>query len=350
MKRYFNKPISIVVAIVLLFSGIHAGAQDTIRQKKFFTDTALLRATLSTDLGNLVSGKIKDNKQGGTFTLTGPDSSKIVSNISLNARGHMRKETCYMPPLKVQFNSDSTSPLASLKSLKLVVPCEFAATYQQLLLKEYMVYKIYNLFTDMSFRVRLVSLNIEDSKGKKKGFDSYGFFLEDIDQLAKRFHASKIEGQKIGAEATDKVQILLVYIFEYMIGNTDWSVPAEHNIKLIQDDSNSTAPPYAIPYDFDYSGLVNAPYAIPDPLLGIERVTERMYRGFPRTMEELEPVLQQFRDKKDAVYSLINNFDLFSPTSKKDMIKFLDDFYKTINKKSDIQVELIDKARQPGAI
>jgi len=137
-----------------------------------------------------------------------------------------------------------------------------------------------------------------------------------------------------------------VAIFQYMIGNTDWAVPVLHNIRLIYPKNDSTARPFAVAYDFDFAGLVNPDYAIPDPKLGIESVRDRLYRGFPRTMGELEEVIQKFKDEKDKIYALINNFELLSPATKKDMTGYLDDFYKTINNRSDIKYVFIDNARR----
>jgi hypothetical protein len=130
-----------------------------------------------------------------------------------------------------------------------------------------------------------------------------------------------------------------------MIGNTDWSVPNTHNIKLIFARKDEQALPFAVPYDFDYCGLVDASYAIPNEVIGTEKITERVYRGFPRTMEELQQSLALFRDKKSAIYSLINGFTLITERNRKIMISYLDDFYKTINNENSVKNIFIDKAR-----
>jgi hypothetical protein len=132
-----------------------------------------------------------------------------------------------------------------------------------------------------------------------------------------------------------------------MIGNTDWAVRNNHNIRLISSRADSTAnkPPYAVPYDFDYSGLVNTDYAVPTPELGIENVTERLYRGYPRTMQELQNVLLVFNEQKEKIFSLINNFEPLSAKNKNEMVDYLDEFYKTISNPRLVQSEFIDKAR-----
>jgi hypothetical protein len=131
-----------------------------------------------------------------------------------------------------------------------------------------------------------------------------------------------------------------------MIGNTDFSVPANHNIKLILPKADTMQAPYIVPYDFDYAGFVNAPYAIPDPMLGIEQVTERLYRGFARTLEELEEVLVLFRAKKPEIYALIDNFPPFEVYTKKDAKQFLNDFFEVIDSEKSIKAVFINSARR----
>jgi hypothetical protein len=257
----------------------------------------------------------------------------------------MRRKICHLPPLRLNFGADTTSPLRGLKSLKLVLSCDAIANFEQLLIKEYLVYKMYNLITDKSFRVRLMEINFEDVNGKKKGFKQHAFFMEDVDELAKRHHCEAVEGEMYLTDATDKMQITLVSIFEYMIGNTDWSVPNNHNIKLLRPVEGTIRRPIPVPYDFDYSGIVDAPYATPDPDLGLEFVTQRLYRGFPRTMEELAPLVQKFKDKKEEIYKVISDCNLLTPGNKKQMSNYLNDFFQVLERPNDIKSVFIDKAR-----
>ncbi len=164
------------------------------------------------------------------------------------------------------------------------------------------------MITDRSFRVRILNLNYQDSSGKKKTITQHAFLLEDFKQVAKRNNSENWTGKKIATEASDRRQTTIVSVFEYMIGNTDWAIPVSHNIKLLHSKSDSLSRPYAVPYDFDYSGFVNTNYAAPDERLGIANVRERLYRGFPRSMEELNDVLAIFNKQKANIYAAINNF------------------------------------------
>ena len=131
-----------------------------------------------------------------------------------------------------------------------------------------------------------------------------------------------------------------------MIGNTEWSVPNNHNIKLLTAKKDKTIKPYPVPYDFDHSGLVNTDYAAPDEIMGIETVVERLYRGFPRTMEELQAAIVVYNNQKEKIYALVQNFEALKPPMRKSIIRYLDNFYSIINQPKSVQVIFIDRARK----
>jgi hypothetical protein len=284
---------------------------------------------------------------GAEITWHLPDSSVIKERIGIRARGKTRRDMCAVPPLKLDFQSGSSPKLHRLDKIEITHTCRLGDIYEQLVYKEYLVYKIYNIITEKSQRVRLVDLTIEDSLGEKKSVSQPAFIIEEFDDVAKRNKCKQVKIDQLHSENTDRAQMALVAIFEYMIGNTDWSVYGNHNIKLIADkDSLLTKKPYAVAYDFDYSGLVNAPYAVPDEMLGILSVTDRVYRGFPRTLAELQEASKIFIQKKDSIYSLIHNCQYLNERSKKEMTGFLKGFYDTISDSKKMKREFIDNARE----
>ena len=303
--------------VCLLAITLQVSSQSAIDSVQFFLDEQPLAVTLSTDLGNLLSGKIKDDYQAATFACKLPDSSFVKEEIRLNARGHSRRQICDIPPIRLLFRNATSPRLSSLKTLKLVNVCRYSSADRQLLLKEYLIYKMYNLLTEKSFRVRLLNVTFEDSKGKKKSFTQYGFLVENVDAVAKRNKCKEMNDVKIDQETTDRANMTLVSLFEYMIGNTDWSVWNNHNIKLLYPKRDSTARPFSVPYDFDNSGLVNADYAVADPIMGVESVVQRVYRGFGRTQEELDNTILLFNNKKEKIYELVNKFEPLSASVKK---------------------------------
>jgi len=318
---------------------------STLSPKLFFQEEKLLIMDLVTDLKKLTSEKKLETYQPATVTCHFPDSSVISEAIRLSARGEFRRTECFVPSIKLDFKNESSPKLSPLSKLKLVVGCGARADDERLLLKEFLIYKMYNLLTEKSFRVRLLHINYKDTREKVKSYSQYGFLIEDVDKMAKRNKCSEVEKQVFRTERTDRDQMTLVSIFQYMIGNTDWSVPNYHNIKLMRPVTDSISFPYTVPYDFDFAGLVDAHYATPNQDLPISSVRERLYRGFPRTMEEIQRTLNIFREKREAIKNLILNFELLNLRYRKEMISYLDEFYKTIEITSLVKRIFIDDAR-----
>jgi len=338
------KPL-FVAALLCITAFVSAAGQAAVNKAQFFIDTNTINATLTLNLGKLLSHREKEGyRLPATFSCT-LNGAAINDHIAIETRGQFRRSICYMPPLKMVFNADTTAALRPLKSLKLVSECKTSAAYISYLYKEFLVYKMYNLLTDKSFRVRLITINVVDSAGKKSPFIEQGFLIEDIKELARRVDCTEFTKEKLITEATDRSNMTLVNIFEYMIGNTDFAVPVNHNIRLIKSTKDSLTRPFAIPYDFDFSGLVGTDYSAPDERLGIATVQERSYRGFVRNLGEVNVTLDVFRQRKDAMYAIINSCNLVTPNVKKEMINYLDEFYVTINKPSEVKRIFVDNAR-----
>jgi hypothetical protein len=342
------KPFLATVLMYFFLSNQFAYCQTkTFDKVQFFKDETPFNATIETYWSKLINQK---NKEGRVFPAQFKcnlgDSITVSEPVSLVVRGHSRRAYCYLPPVKLSFKKTSTSVMHPLKSIKLVNVCKPNALYEQYLYKEFLCYKIYNLLTDKSFRVRMLKIDYRDSSGNKSAFIENAFLTEDEKDMAKRTDCIEWNAGNLYNEATNRKQMTLVAVFEYMIGNTDWSVPAKHNIKLIQSKADSLSKPFAVPYDFDYSGLVNTEYAVPDAMLNTETVEERVYRGFPRTMEELNETFEIFIQQKENIYALINNSELLASRTKRDMIYYLESFYSIIKKPGDVKKIFIDGARK----
>ena len=190
-----------------------------------------------------------------------------------------------------------------------------------------------------------MNLSYED-ESKKKPYVGHAFLIESDKAMAKRNECTELKNTRSHSEYTNRNQMTIVALFQYMIGNTDFGVSANHNIILIQPAKDSTARPIVVPYDFDYAGIVDAYYAVPNEGLEIENVRQRLYRGYPRTLEEVNEVLAIFNKQKEKIYSLVNNFNLLTEKNRKSIIDYLDDFYKTINNSSQVKNIFIDEARK----
>lgn len=350
-KILYRNIIIRVFTILLFFGNSVASAQSLIvDKKKFFTDEPILEMTLVADFRKLINEKLrkdyKTNFLPATITCLFTDSFKVTEEIAIRARGEFRRGECYMPPIMVSFKSPNKGVLNPLGRLKLVWPCGGSKYDEQLLLKEYLVYKIYNLLTEKSFRVRLVKMGYQDIKGKLKSQSRYSFFIEDVDEMAKRNNCVEIESKVYHTQSTAREQTTLLSLFQYMVGNIDWAVPVYKNLKLMRNISDTFTVPIIVPYDFDYCGLVNASYAVPPPELSIISIRQRVYRGFPRSMKEVQSALQIFRRQRQHIDSLVKNFELLTPDNRKDMINYLDGFFEQIEKEKEVMDIFIVNARK----
>jgi hypothetical protein len=274
----------------------------------------------------------------------------VKLKIKVQTRGNFRRDpgNCKFPPLKFKIPKKirwGDNLFSGQSRLKLVVPCFLKnKKYQELVIKEYLIYKMYNLFTDYSYRVRLAHIKLVDSVGNIELSDFYGFFIEETDQMAKRNKAKVLKLKNFSQQSMNQLQMTKMAVFQYMIANTDWALSNLHNVKLLF--VNDYHIPYPVPYDFDWSGFVNAPYAVPAPQIGISHVRQRIYRGYERPLEEYEIVLKEFKEKKQQIYELINSNVYLSTAAIQDLIKFLDIFYKIINESEEIKRVFIKNARK----
>jgi hypothetical protein len=331
--------------MLLLTAQISLAQPKQVDSVAFFLDEHPVEVKITTDVRNLLSKRVKREYQPAEVTMRFPDSTAITEQIRIQTRGVYRLNNCYMPSLMLNFRNKTSPRLSSLQKLKLVCGCGTSSDDEQLVIKEYLTYKIYNLLTPMSFRVRMLRVSYEDSKGKKKPYTQYGFFIEDVDDLALRNKCEEQDEEVGSSDRASRQQMIMVNIFQYMIGNCDWSIPGLHNMKLLRPAGAVGVAPYPVAYDFDYCGLVNAPYAVPPEQIDIKSVTERYYRGFPASMEELEPILANFKQQREKTLALINNCEWLSNRYKKEMISFLEDFYKMIDNKSRVKSVFIDNAK-----
>jgi hypothetical protein len=298
---------------------------------QLFDSEDVLELTISGDVGDLMKDRGND-PQYHTLTLTYKTGGNQVSiPVKVKARGHFRKakENCTYPPLLLNFDKDSTgnTVFAGQDKLKLVTPCRG----DKYVVREYLVYKLYNQITPKSFNVRLVKVIFDDPDSKsKKAEPLYGMLIEEEEDMAKRNNSVSVEGKLTRPEQTKRDDFLNMAVFEYLIGNTDWSVQYMQNVKLIALDASAT--PSTVPYDFDHSGLVLAPYALPAAELLLSSTRERRYRGFCiEDMNQFTEVINRFRERKEALYNVYASTTLLEESYLKSTLKYLDDFYKTIN-------------------
>ncbi len=335
----------LIILSLILQHSLSFSQPSRVNGQLFFLDDRLIDATLTTDIKQLRNDKKKLAYVPANIVMKFSDTSIISEDIRVKPRGVYRKVNCDLASLILNFENSTSPELSSLKKLKLVSNCQKGLNFDELLLKEYLVYKIQNFLSNKSFRVRLLHLTFKDSRQRVKPFTQYAFLMEDMSSMAARNNCIELKKTDLVTVGCERAQMTFVNLFQYMIGNTDWSIPRCHNIKLMVPKNDTLAQPFAIPYDFDYCGLVDASYAVPDERFEIPSVRDRLYRGFPRTFNELQAVVDVFNEKKESILYYINHFDLCSTRCRKAMIAYLEQFYETISSRKKIQSIFISNAR-----
>jgi hypothetical protein len=296
--------------------------------KPLFADDQLIQVTIRAPIGRLASSEDRSRIVDGTLA-TGTESLPI----RLSPRGitRLRKDTCQFPPLRVDFTGapPATSLFAGQKRLKLVTHCQPSEGHQQYVLLEFATYRLYNQLTPNSFRARLAQVNYVESSGKPVT-SRLGFFLEDLRDVAHRNGLREANvGARIPVASLNPADAARFAIFEYLISNLDWAMQAGpagdtccHNSRLV---SASGAPPYTtVPYDFDYSGFVDAPYAVPPEGINVSSVKARHYRGFCRHNAEALKAAADIRAQGPALLGILAQIPQIKDGTRRKAAAFLE--------------------------
>ncbi len=332
MSRYL---VLLPLAAVLSTSGLSAQLQ-TKEPERLFRSREILDLTLIAPLKSLFKNRDTAEKVPQSGQLVVPSDAGVDTvPVTLETRGHFRlkSSTCSFPPIKVIFDKSTLKEtiFKGQGSLKLSTHCKDSDRYEQNVLVEEAIYRIYNLLSPLSHLTRLVRMSYVNTEDPKKELVRMAFFIEDDDEMAKRNGAIEMKVPALTLGEMDPPQLDLMSVFLYMIANHDWSIYALHNTRVLQVDGYAFM--YPVAYDFDFSGLVNAPYAGPPPqLTQLKRLRDRLYRGPCRTVEEITPTLEFFTAKKDSILAIINNQPGLEPGRIKDAVNYLDDFFDKIEK------------------
>lgn len=332
--RFFLTATRFPFLYCLFLAGI---PQSAASQKSLFESDEVLNITLTGNIREVVKDRGNDSKYRPLLlSYATADSNKISIPVKIKTRGHFRKEkgNCAYPPLLINFPKKELTRSSLFKKqdkLKLVMPCRG----DEYVIREYLIYKLYNLVTPQSFRARLVRVTLDDAV-KKKLAPLYGILIEGGEQMARRNKMIPVQRKRADPKTIDLNESLAVSVFEFMIGNTDWSVEYQQNIQLIAEDSSGIPTP--VPYDFDHSGLVDAPYANPAEELEMRSVKERRYRGYCITdMTKYDDVVALFNRLKKDFYAIYSRCSLLDAKYIKSTTRWLDEFYSIINNPKDLK-------------
>ena len=291
----------------------------------------LPKVSLEMDLKMLFDDRRMMNYQKAVASITFDDGEVWTDDIQLKTRGVFRSQKCDNPPLKLKYSKKSLKArkLNKNNEFKLVYPCKSGKDYQKYVFKEYLVYKLNNVLTDQSLRVQLIDLEIKDSLDNLEPLAVKGFMIEHREELIHRVGAVMSDIKCMEPVHLSPFDYTLFQVFQFFIGNTDWLLPTCKNSQIISLESGVMIP---IAYDFDFSGMVNTAYAIPDSRLPVNTITDRYFLGHQKTMEELAPVFALFQEKKSELIKVVADFDYLSKQERKRMIKYIESFYKILDK------------------
>lgn len=288
---------------------------------------------LKMDLDHLLTNLEEEPYQEVQLSWYHAPGDTVQEIAQIKARGNTRKIICSVPPIKLKFKKDQLEERGftrDFNDFKVVWQCKDPDGFSQYLYREYLVYRLYHLLTPNSFRAQLVHFQVQDRNDPDRQFFRPGFILENEEELAYRCAGTFREEQVKSGHQLDDRQFFRFCLFQYMIANTDWAMGNVHNLKYIEKAGGEKIIP--IPYDFDYSGLVHAPYAVPTEGLPIQSVTQRYYKGQQPAEDVFAQEVAWFQAKMPEMQALCENFPYLTKRHRREMIKMLDSFARLLDK------------------
>jgi hypothetical protein len=302
--------------------------------RELFTGERPLVFTLEADFDQLTRDRAEDNEERPARAfLPGLAGDTLELPLKVRTRGNfrLRRDICPFPPLRLNFPSAAVegTVLEGQDKLKLVTHCREQEFHEQNVVEELLAYRIYNELTDVGFRVQLAFITYLDTSGRNRPLSRLAFLIEDEDKMAARLDGQMLEVARAAPDQFHQRQAGIMYLFQYMIGNTDWSMAAFHNVKVMRIGTEYLP----IPYDFDFSGLVNAPYAGPNPALAHlhSSVRERLYRGFCSDRIDFDEIFGLYQDKREPILEMIRTQPGFSQRSVSTAVRYIEDFYRELD-------------------
>ncbi len=312
-----------------------------------FESDESLQLTLSAPFADI--HRDRDKTKRYPARLLWGESQEMTVELQVRGNNRLKKSTCRYPPLKVHFKEKVVKGTIFEKQsdLKLVLACK--KKYSKYVRMEYLIYKLFAVLSNNNFKVRWLDLTfIENNKERK----SPGFFIEQKKRMGKRLGLRQVHKNRVQPEDLNLQAAVIVDIFQFMIGNTDYSnIQARegadccHNTKLMQRRTNEQDDYIPIPYDFDNSGIINAQYAVPAASIPIKSVTNRKYRGLCVSNPYVPVAIELVQSRKEEILSLFDNDGFLSKRTKSRAAKYLGKFYAIINSPQRLNSSVIEACR-----
>lgn len=340
----------LTIALLLFSQIVHSSGETPL-----FASDELLKAVLSAPISQAYKQKKQEKRLylDGSWSYRQADEEPVRLTVKIRTRGNFRKETCSLPPLQLNFKKKEVKStlFAGQDKIKMVSPCKRMDKYQQYVYLEYLIYKLFALISEHHFKTRLVEVAYNDANGKAKPWQSTNFLIEDVADMAARSGLEPADIVSSKRSQMDLGQTALVEVFQFMIGNVDYSTlkAAEgekccHNIKLLVPEGEQSGwTPVA--YDFDVSGLINAAYAPLPAKVPIKKVTDRYFTGWCKEEKRFRDAISHINGKREAAVALFANFSLMEEKYRKRGVKYLEKSYDKLNDEYYVENYILGRCR-----
>lgn len=283
-----------------------------------------------------------------SFTYKDSAGKDVEVPMRVRTRGIWRLKNCEFPPIRLNFAGKDTKNTVfdGLDKPKLVNYCRDTDQYAAYMLQEAQLYRIYQLLTPLSHRIRVAKIAYVDSASGKREAERYAMIIEDPDQLANRHLAKVVKTKGAGPADLEPRELALSYMFLYFIGNLDFSFNGLHNTELLGTTDGRILP---VAYDFDYAGAVNATYAVPPPNYNVPNVRTRKFLGYCEIAAEFPEAVNKLIEKKEAIYALYKDDigKLMSPNVVRNTLEYYDDFYDAVKTQKDAERNVFRNCIRP---
>lgn len=281
--------------------------------------------TLTFNIGELNDMKRSDDYFPATFSHAGENW-----DAKIKVRGRYRRRVCDFPPLKLKFSKDMLEAAGLLRhnKFKLVTHCSDSFDGADNVVREQLAYDMYNLMTGEGYRTQLVKVTYRDAVSGEET-ERFGILIEDTTEMANAHGGEECDDCiNPAADQFATGSLEQVALFNYMIGNADWSAKLVRNVKIVQQQAGGAYK--LVPYDFDFSGFVMTEYAKPNADFQQKNVQDRIWIWEFDTAPQLATVAAEFSAKQDAALDLVNNYPNLSAKSKRQITKYLNGFFQDL--------------------
>jgi hypothetical protein len=315
--------------------------EDTVAvYEDLFEINEPLNLTLQFNIKEFQKSRKDEKYHKAEMTCRVSETFQVTHDVRVRARGKYRRDNCQMPPfwLNIRYAGIEAEDLADVVKMKVVTRCHSSTQYEYYVLREYLVYKIYELLSPYSFNTRLVRLKYVDTGRKNKVSEDWGFIIEPEDMMAERNNAMANKSDVLSVRTVNKEIMDHVAYFSYMIGQSDFSVTGRHNLKILTLKDYGPTGYIPVPYDFDYTGMVDAHYATPgDDNLGITSVRERYYLGACGSKEDHEQTIAWLESYRDEIKDLILSFEYMDERERVKVWDYLESYFEETQQKGFIE-------------